>query len=161
MGVYRVFAASVVGIVSVVAARAEGLCNTKETVIFNCELKNSVSSLCQSTENGSMTYRNGSDGKIKLQVSDNKKNKENVFFFSNTPYAGGGEAHIRFSRLNYTYYLYDKVIKVDDGPEISAGIVVYKKTKKISNLVCNNDASIRASAYRSIYKEKYQSIDAR
>jgi len=158
MNVYQVTAASIMGLVSVAAAHAEGLCSTEEAAVFNCELKASVSSLCQSTENGSLIYRNGVGEKINLQISD-KKNKRNVFFLSNTPYSGGGETHIRFSRMGYTYYLYDKVIKVDDGPETFAGIVVYKKNKKIYSLACNNNASIRASAYQSISREKYRSID--
>ncbi|MCA8016932.1 hypothetical protein [Burkholderia metallica] len=158
MNFYQVAAASIMGLVSVAAAHAEGLCSREETAVFNCELKASVSSLCQSIENGSLIYRNGVGEKINLQISD-KKNNRNVFFLSNTLYSGGGEAHIRFSRMGYTYYLYDKVIKVDDGPETFAGIVVYKKNKKIHSLACNNNASIRASAYQSISREKYRSID--
>ncbi|MGU7775355.1 hypothetical protein ACV229_34950 [Burkholderia sp. MR1-5-21] len=157
MSVCRVILASIIGLATVVTARAEGLCATKETVIFNCEFKNSVSSLCQSLEGGALIYRNGVDGRINLKISDGKND---VFFFSNTPYAGGGEAHIRFSRSGYTYYLYDKTVKGDEGPVFSAGIVIYKGGKKISSFACINDASIRAGAYQSISREKYRSIGA-
>ncbi|WP_126877438.1 hypothetical protein [Paraburkholderia kururiensis] len=157
----RAISVSVITFVSAVAAHAEGLCATKETAIFNCELEKTVSSLCQSTENGTLTYRNGIDGKINLQVSDNKEIKKDVFYFSNTPYAGGGEAHIRFSQLGYTYYLYDRTVKADEGPTFSTGIVIYRGKRKISNLTCNNDASIRAGAYQSITKETYRSIGSR
>lgn len=160
MNVFRAISVSILAFVSAAAAHAEGLCTTKETAIFNCELEKFASSLCQSTENGTLTYRNGIDRKINLRISDNKKSKKDVFYFSNTPYAGGGEAHIRFSQFDYTYYLYDRTIKTDEGPTFSAGIVIYKGKKKISNLTCNNDASIREGAYQSITKEAYRSIGA-
>jgi len=156
----RVVSTSIFGLALAVSAHAEGLCTSNETAVFNCELKKSVSSLCQSTENGILTYRNGLDGKINFQISGNNEGKKDVFYFSNRPYAGGGEAHIRFSRLGYTYYLYDKTVKTDDGPTFSAGIAVYKGEKKISNSACNNNASIRSSAYQSISREMYRSIDA-
>ncbi|WP_175946515.1 hypothetical protein [Burkholderia pyrrocinia] len=162
MNACRAASVAIISLELTVSAHAEGLCAAKETAIFNCELRKSVSSLCQSKENGILTYRNGLDGKINLQTSDNSegKNENDVFYFSNRPYAGGGEAHIRFSRLGYTYYLYDKTVKTDEGPTFSAGVVVYKGKKKISNLVCDNDASIRADAYQSIVRESYRAIDA-
>ncbi|MGF6853908.1 hypothetical protein [Paraburkholderia sp. CI3] len=126
----RIVSVLIIGLVSAMGAHAEGLCTINETAIFNCELEKSVSSLCQSTENGTLTYRNEVDGKINLQISDSKRKKKDVFYFSNTPYAGGGEAHIRFSRLGYTYYLYDRTIKTDEGPTFYAGIAVYKGKKK-------------------------------
>jgi hypothetical protein len=138
---------------------AGGLCSEKEVVVFNCELKKSVSSLCKSEEDGALVYRNGMNGVVNLKVSDSAGRK--VFYFSNALYAGGGEAHIRFYRSGYTYYLYDKVIKEDDGPVFSSGIVVYRQGRKISNFVCDNDASIRADAYKKIIREGYRDIGAK
>lgn len=161
MNVSRAVSVAILSLAPIVAAHAEGMCTEKETVIFNCELEKTISSLCQSTESGALTYRNGNDGRIGFQISDGKRIKKDVFYFSNIPYAGGGEAHIRFSRLGYTYYLYDKTIRSDEGPTFSAGIVVYRGEKKISNISCNNNASIRERAYQEITREKYRSIDAR
>ncbi|MCC8392454.1 hypothetical protein LJ656_07625 [Paraburkholderia sp. MMS20-SJTR3] len=161
MNVCRAVLAAIISLVAPVAAHAEGLCTAKETAIFNCELEKSISSLCQSTENGALTYRNGSDGNINLQISHSSGITKDIFYFSNARYAGGGEAHIRFSRQGYTYYLYDKTIKTEEGPTFFAGIVVYKGRKKISNRVCNNDASIREKAYQGIVREEYESIDVR
>jgi hypothetical protein len=143
-----------------VPACAEGLCIAAETTIFNCELQKSTASLCKSNQDGTLIYRNGTDGKINMQLSDVGKSKNIVFFFSNVPYAGGGEAHIRFTRSSYTYYLYDKTTKASAGPEFSAGIAIYKDRRKISDLACQNDASIRATAYKSITREPYRSIDS-
>ncbi len=161
MNVCRAVSVAIIGFASAAAVRAEGLCTEKETAIFNCKIEKTISSLCQSREDGTLTYRNGVGSKIHLRISDNKSKKKDVFYFSNVPYAGGGEAHIRFSPPGHTYYLYDKTIKTDEGPTFSAGIAVYKGENKISSFACHNDASIRSSAYQSITKEIYRSIDAR
>ncbi|WP_423394960.1 hypothetical protein [Burkholderia sp. LMG 21824] len=144
-----------------VVARAEGLCATKEVAIFNCELEKSVSSLCKSKESGALIYRSGVDGKVGLRIPGGKEDARDFFFLSYAPYAGGGETHIRFYWLGYTYYLYDKVTKVDDGPALYSGIVMYKGKERISNISCENDASIRAIAYQSIARETYRSISTR
>jgi len=153
-------AVSLINLVAVSSVNAEGMCKDGETVIFNCETKKSVSSLCQSTDTGVFSYRNGAGSKINLEISDSGTRKGQVFYSSNTPYAGGGEAHIRFSKSGYTYYLFDKSIKTDDGPTFSAGVVVYRGERKISNLICNNDASIRQNAYGDITKESYRRIES-
>lgn len=159
MDIFRSILILIIGLIVPAFARAEGLCAKNETVVFNCELEKSTSSLCQSPENGGLAYRNGNDGKVNLQVSDGERGKRDVFFLSSVPYSGGGEAHIRFSRFGYTYFLYDRVIKEEGGPVFSAGIVIYKGKVKISSVTCENDASIREGAYQSITKEHYRSID--
>jgi hypothetical protein len=142
------------------SAHSEGLCAAGEAVIFNCDLPKSVSSLCQSDSDGTLTYRNGRDGKVNLKISDAGEKIKNIFYFSDIPYASGGESHIRFIISNYTYYIYDKVKKTDDGPEFSAGIVILKRGEKVANLVCQNDASIRERAYHTIDRESYRPIGA-
>lgn len=130
----KILSTTLTSLLAISCTYAEGMCNTRETVIFNCELQKSISSLCESEDTGVLSYRNGSAKKINLEVSDNAPLKGKIFYFSNTPYAGGGEAHIRFSRNDYTYYIYDKTIKTDDGPTFSAGIAVFKDQRKISDL---------------------------
>lgn len=161
MNIGQVSVALMVGLGFMTGVHAEGLCEARETVIFNCELPKSVSSLCRSNDSGVLAYRNGVNGKLNLKISEGSGKKGRVFYFSNTPYSGGGEAHIRFTRSGYTYYLYDKTVKSDDGPISSAGVVIFKGDEKIANLVCSNDASIREAGYRAITKEAYRSIDAR
>lgn len=140
---------------------AEGLCSMDESVVFNCELDKTIASLCESKKGSDLVYRAGMTGKLDMKVSSDEPAGGGVFFFSYTPYAGGGEAHIRFSRSAYTYYLYDKTVKSDDGPISSAGIVIYKGGEEISNRVCRNDASIRKIGYESIETETFHAIDAR
>jgi hypothetical protein len=159
MDIFRIILISFIAL-NVAPVYAEGLCVARETIIFNCELKKSVASLCRSDADGTLIYRNGTDEKLNMQLSDAGINKNIVFFFSSIPYAGGGESHIRFSRSTYTYYLYDKTVKTSDGPEFRAGIAIYKGQRKISDLACENDASIHAAAYTSIAREPYRSIDS-
>jgi hypothetical protein len=142
-------------------AKAEGMCNINEVVIFNCELKKSTSSLCKSKDHHTLTYRNGTKNKTNIEISDYQQTQKNLFLFSNTFYSGGGEAHIRFSNSGYTYYLYDKTIKTDDEPIFSAGIAIYQGEKKISNLICNNDAAIHQEAYQDIAKERFRDIKSK
>ena len=54
-----------------------------------------------------------------------------------------------------------KQSKQTRGLYFSCSIVIYKKENKISNLVCNNDASIRENAYQFIAKEVYRFIGAK
>lgn len=151
--------ALVVGLGMTPGVRAEGLCISRETVIFNCELEKSIASLCQSRDEGTLIYRSGTSRRLAMELSDSSK-KKSVFFLSSIPYAGGAEAHIRFSRSSYTYYLYDKTVKAREGPEFSAGIAIYKGKRKISDLSCRNDASIYAAGYESVTRESYRSIDS-
>ncbi|HEX7910849.1 MAG TPA: hypothetical protein VF534_22555 [Paraburkholderia sp.] len=154
----NIIAALIINFTVAIIAHAEGMCKSGELTIFNCELSKSISSLCQSANSEILTYRSGIDGRVNLEISDHNNNNVAVFYFSNTPYAGGGESRIRFANREYTYYLYDKTVKTDGGPTFSAGIVIYKRRNRIFNLVCNNDASIREGAYQSIGRENYHSI---
>jgi hypothetical protein len=113
------------------------------------------------TDTGALVYRYGSMKKVDLEVSDAALNKSPTFYFSNVPYSGGGEAHIRFSTAKYAYYLYDKTVKTDDGPQVSAGVVVYRNDKKVDHKVCENDASIGQTAYDEMPKEAYRDIGSK
>ncbi|MEX3786341.1 hypothetical protein [Paraburkholderia sp. BR14374] len=138
--------------------RAEGMCGENESVIFNCELHSSTASLCEAKDAKVLTYRYGKEEKIELEISDAGFKRGNIFHFSDVPYSGGGEAHIRFSRGGYTYYLYDKTVKTESGPQFSAGIVIYRGIRRIGDRICVNDASIRQSAYSEIEREEYRDI---
>lgn len=137
---------------------AESLCADHETIIFNCKLPSKTASLCKSKNGGDVTYRYGDTSRIDLEVSDAGARRGEIFYFSSTSYAGGGEAHIRFSRARYTYYLYDKTVKADDGHDFSAGIIVFRGRAKIADHICTNMASIRDSAYVEMTREEYSDI---
>jgi hypothetical protein len=141
---------------------AEGMCKTGEKIIFNCQLKDEVASICLNEKIMAFVYRDGTAERLNLQVPrPGERGNANPFYFSNVSYAGGGEAHVRFSQGGYDYYLYDKTIKSDDGPEFSSGVVVLKNNQRLANLVCNNDAAIHHEAYGKIPKEAYRDIGAK
>lgn len=133
------------------------LCRATETLIFNCEMAKEVSSLCRAKANGTFTYRNGKPGEIKLEVASPPAGRTE-FRLSSAPYAGGGEAHIRFTRFRYTYILYDRTVKTADGPEFSAGVVVLKDGRMVSKKRCANDASILADAYELLPREEFHDL---
>ncbi|WP_244788432.1 hypothetical protein [Cupriavidus pauculus] len=137
---------------------AEGICTAGEAAIFNCDLRGGAASLCESNGDGALTYRHKTRNSIDLEISDGDGRSEQVFYFSSTPYAGGGEAHIRFAKGGYTYFLYDKTVKTEEGPDSSAGIVVYKGNMNTATYVCTNDASIRQSVYQRNKMERYKDI---
>ncbi|WP_156966970.1 hypothetical protein [Paraburkholderia ferrariae] len=159
MRAYKIIVLLIFGLFSGAKIRAEGMCNADEAVIFNCELKKTTASLCRSKKDNVLTYRDGGRAGYRLVLSD--AGKSNLFFFSNIPYAGGGEGHIRFSNNDYNYYIYDKTVKTDEGPIFSAGIVIYHNDLKIANMMCNNDASIRRDAYQNFPRENYKNIGAK
>lgn len=140
------------------AVSAEGICTAGEAAIFNCDLRGGAASLCESNSEGILTYRHKTRNSIDLEISDGADRRGKVFHFSSTHYAGGGEAHIRFAGGGYTYFLYDKTVKTEDGSDFSAGIIVYKGNINIATYVCTNDASIRQSAYLIIKEEGYKDI---
>ncbi|WP_429443925.1 hypothetical protein [Paraburkholderia sp. 40] len=143
------------------AAYAEGMCNDNEMIVFNCQSNRSTASLCKEMGGDALTYRHGKMNRIDLEVSAVGLRKKEKFYFSSIPYSGGGEAHIRFFNGGYTYFLYDKTVRVDEGPEFSSGIVVYRHGRKISQETCNNDASIQHAAYSEIKKEEYMDIGSK
>lgn len=140
---------------------AESLCVDHETILFNCKLPSKTASLCKSKSEDAVTYRFGDKSRIDLEISDADVRQRKIFYFSSTSYAGGGEAHIRFSRARYTYYLYDKTVKTDGGYDFSAGIVVFRGRVKIADHICTNVGSIRGSAYVEMTREKYSDISGK
>lgn len=143
------------------SSQAANQCSKNESVIFDCITEHSRVSLCESKKDEALVYRATSHGIIRLQVSEPSENKGNIFFLSSTPYAGGGESHIRFTNADHTYYLYEKNVKSDDGPIFSSGIVIYHHTNRIFDLNCKNNASIHQEAYTRIAPEPYIDIQSK
>ncbi|WP_162067749.1 hypothetical protein [Burkholderia sp. THE68] len=136
-------------------ALAEGLCLYKEREIFNCEFSQSMSSLCESSD-GSIIYRSGEKNKIKLEISNRRK--ENFFYLSSRPLVGGGETHVRFNNGEYTYYMFDRMSVTKDGSDSSAGVIAFKNGRIIFNRTCANDASVRQRGYQILPREDFNDI---
>jgi hypothetical protein len=137
------------------------MCSVGERVLFTCNFKSSTASLCLGADGKFTIYRKSSARKLELSIKENHLQKVPVFWLSNTQYAGGFESHIRFFNRNVIYFLYDKSIKMDDGPRDSAGIIVLKGDKIIADFVCESNASISSAAYDVIRTEDFTDIKSR
>jgi hypothetical protein len=157
MKIYMLVVSTTIAAIMIPQARADGVCGDSNSLIFDCQLPGSTVVLCLSSQTGAVTYRASSSGKTDMLISSLDQ-KDARFLFSSAPNVGGGEAHIRFSNGEYTYILYDRTVRTVDGADSSAGVVVYRKTKKIANLICENDASIRQLAYSKLPRERFKSI---
>lgn len=139
-------------------ALCQGYCNSDEKPVFSCQIKNKKAELCYSKVANSFVYRFKKGNVVQLQYPKIPSGSD-LFKFSSTGYAGGGEAHIRFENDGYTYFIYDKDVKESDGSLNSiAGIMAKKGAKTIANMQCDNDAPIHSEAYTLIPKENYDDI---
>ncbi|MDR5798290.1 hypothetical protein QCE49_33360 [Caballeronia sp. LZ008] len=139
-------------------ARAEGLCSTKEAVIFNCEFSRSTSSLCESSD-GSVIYRAGLREKVRMELSP--KDSKTKFYLSSRPLVGGGEVHVRFENDGYVYYLFDRMVLARDESDSSAGVIAFRKGRKVFDRRCDNDASVRQRGYEVLPREDFRDIGAK
>lgn len=143
------------------------LCTPDENILFQCTLKTKLLSLCASKDfapdRGTLQYRFGTSKKLDLVYPATPQAAAGHFFFSSTPYSGGGEAHIRFETAGYEYFLFDKVIRTSfngpNNPEFTAGVVT-RHEGKTSMRECSNAASgIHANAYEAIPGETYDDLN--
>jgi hypothetical protein len=140
----------------VAAEHSDKICENAGTLIFNCKLPRSTASLCMS-RTGSLTYTAQSFKGNALKLT-NLGDKGTKFRFSNVAFSGGGEAHIRFQNNGYEYFLFDKTVKTNEGPDFNAGILVYRSNRRIASFTCENDASIHEDAYTQLPREQFRSI---
>jgi len=144
------------------------LCAAGEDVIFKCDLKGKRVSICASkdfsTSGGTLQYRYGAPAKIELLYPDTPQPARDRFFFSSTPYSGGGEAHIRFRNGDYDYILFDRTVRTGFGkgpnnPEFSSGIVIRRKGARGSKRRGSNNGSMVSKAYENLPKEEFEDIE--
>jgi hypothetical protein len=113
-------------------------CAPEEQVVFSCATTNSkVISLCSSSpltsSDGYLQYRFGPADKLELVYPAIKEHPSKHFQFGMQGYAGGGSAFLKFMNGEYTYVLFDALIK---GEGEKAGVVVSKSGKRIAYLQC-------------------------
>lgn len=141
------------------------LCNKDEQVLFGCTVGKKMVSVCTSQKftksSGYVQYRFGVKNKIELQYPASLVPPQKNFFFSNTPYSGGGAARIRFSINDDEYIVFDSTIRTNvkpgepNYPEFTAGLITQHMGKITSLRKCSDDASIRAEAYTNLEPEDW------
>ena len=124
---------------SVVAA--PNLCHGDETVVFSCQTRKGIASLCRAPEGSGpqLQYRFGVAGHIALIYPQNDAAPRDAFLADTLMYSGGGGAYIQFTThdaLRYT--IFTAIGRWGEGgtPRETAGVAVSKADKEVANLAC-------------------------
>lgn len=142
------------------------LCKADEEIIFGCEIKDKLISICASKKfsktTGYTQYRFGTSEKIEFSYPASKKPPEGIFFLGSTGYSGGGANIVRFNNSGYEYLIFDSMIRTNfapgepNDPEFKAGIVTRHNGKVTSTRFCaDNAASIRSAAFEVFEREDF------
>lgn len=76
---------SLINLLAISCAHAEGMCSAQEAAIFNCELQKSVASLCEARDTGVLSYRNGAAIKSTLKFRTMALAREGSFISRISP----------------------------------------------------------------------------
>ena len=122
-------------------AQAASLCATSEPVVFACHVGSKMVSLCrQAGDRGMLSYRYGGPGKLELSYPEPGRQASAAFTVKSAPLVGGGETTVAFKRGVYTYTVYSKVARSEDGstPEFEDGVIVSRRGKVLSKMRCED-----------------------
>lgn len=120
-------------------ARAESLCAPNEPVVFACHVGSKLVSLCRPAgDRGMLSYRFGGLDALELTYPEPGHQASAAFTVKSAPLVGGGETTVAFRRGAYTYTVYSKVARGQDGetPEFEDGVIVARRGKVISRMRC-------------------------
>ncbi len=98
------------------SAQAASLCAPDEPVVFACHVGGKMVSLCRPAgDRGMLSYRFGGPDKLELSYPEPGRQASAAFTVKSLPLVGGGETTVAFQRGAYTYTVYSKVARADDG----------------------------------------------
>ena len=120
-------------------AHAASLCAPDEPVVFACHVGSKMVSLCRPAgDRGMLSYRFGGPEKLELSYPEPGRQASAAFTVKSVPLIGGGETTVAFRRGAYTYTVYSKVARGDDGvtPEFEDGVIVARRGKVLSRMRC-------------------------
>jgi hypothetical protein len=122
-------------------ASAASLCAADEPVVFACHVGTKLVSLCRASgDRGMLSYRFGRPDGIELSYPEPGRQASAAFTVKSTPLVGGGETTVAFQRGGYTYTVYSKVGRGQDGstPEFEDGVLVARRGKVLSRMRCED-----------------------
>ena len=123
------------------------LCESKESIIFSCSLKNKkLLSIC--TKNAKAEYRFGTNKKLELILP---KDKNDQITYNTLMYSGGGGVYVRFKHVNTDYIVFSKLVK---GEGESAGVLIQEKGKKSFEIHCSLKSNIDISSLENLRLNK-------
>ncbi len=124
------------------------LCNTNESIIFNCNIKNSIKSLsvCSSqnlsNKSGYIQYRFGRIGAIELEYPTEKEASRSSFLFATYTRFQVSEISLGFSINNINYLIFDNYYAESKPIVNEKGIAIISQgtEKKHIKLLCGKGA---------------------
>ncbi|HKX88091.1 MAG TPA: hypothetical protein VJM13_02690 [Sphingopyxis sp.] len=139
--------------VAMTAPAAAGLCRAGETPVYSCRFGRKIGSVCGGAK--SVTYRFGSAAKTEMEIAS-KPNWSNVRLGFVTGQQGGHQSHIRFTRGDTHYIVFEGAngqAAINPGHSYSGIAIVAGADggKELGRLDCGNgqDASAMAEAVRN------------
>lgn len=145
--------------------KSVNLCTAQEQVLFQCMAKNKAIAVCAShgfsVDSGYVQYRYGTPKKIELQYPAALVPPKGYFWFSSTPYSGGGEARLRFINSGVQYEVFDRTIRTGFGadglhyPESTAGVMRSSPSHSYKDILCTTDGALSSELYKEIEKEAF------
>lgn len=123
------------------ALGAESLCSAHEPVVFACHVGSKMVSLCRpGGKEGALSYRFGRPAALELRYPGPGHKARAAFTVKSAPLVGGGETTVAFRRGAYTYTIYSRIGRAEDGttPEFEDGILVARGGKLVSKMVCED-----------------------
>jgi hypothetical protein len=122
-------------------AAAESLCAADEPVVFACHVGSKLVSLCRPTgDRGMLSYRFGRPDGLELSYPEPDRQASAAFTVKSVPLIGGGETTVAFQRGAYTYTVYSRVARGEDGttPQFEDGVIVERRGKVLSRMRCED-----------------------
>lgn len=151
------------------ANAAPSLCAASEVTVLACEIRGSqkLLSLCAQagfpSQGASLQYRFGPSGNPEFRFPEDRRDAREVFRYSATGYAGGGEVHIRFANGAYDYILFERTVQAESSgkrkPQFSAGVVTRKAGKVLSVRTCAQGGALQIDLADQLPAEEFEYID--
>ncbi|MFC5461231.1 hypothetical protein [Massilia niabensis] len=119
----------------------QSLCASNEPVVFACHVGSKVVSLCRAADDrGMLSYRFGKPEALELTYPEPGRQARAAFTVKSAPLIGGGETTVAFQRGAYTYTVYSRVGRGEDGatPEFEDGVIVSRRGKVLSRMRCED-----------------------
>lgn len=123
------------------APAAESLCAAGEPVVFACRVGGKLVSLCRPPDDrGMLSYRFGTPEALELSYPEPGRQASAAFTVKSVPLVGGGETTVAFRRGAYTYTVYSRVGRGEDGttPEFEDGVIVARRGKVLRRMRCED-----------------------
>ncbi|MGX4642036.1 hypothetical protein [Massilia sp. SYSU DXS3249] len=117
------------------------LCGAGEPVVFACQVGSKMVSLCRPPgDRGMLSYRFGKPEALELSYPEPGRQASAAFTVKSAPLVGGGETTVTFRRGGYTYTIYSRVGRGEDGmtPEFEDGVIVARRGKVLSRMRCED-----------------------